>query len=100
MKVPESILIILTFFFAAGCSEQQLITDKEYHGTVESVFAEKQRLASNRKEELFEVFNRDLTASQTEALKFLFAFMPLSDLADYSGEFFLANTDVAIRSTK
>jgi len=98
MKVPESILIILTFFFAAGCSEQQLITDKEYQGTVESVFAEKQKLASNRKEELFDVFNRDLTASQTEALKFLFAFMPLSDLADYSGEFFLANTDVAIRS--
>ncbi|OFY66079.1 MAG: hypothetical protein A2Y71_13625, partial [Bacteroidetes bacterium RBG_13_42_15] len=38
--------------------------------------------------------------AQTEALKFLFAFMPLSDLADYSGEFFLENVNIALLTRK
>ena len=41
---------------------------------------------------------KNLNISQAEALKFLYAFMPLSDLADYNGDFFLANTDVALRT--
>ena len=35
-----------------------------------------------------------------EALQYLLAFMPLSDLADYDADFFLANTDLALRSRK
>ncbi len=53
-------------------------------------------LAKNRSNELFSVFNKELTQRQSVALKFLFAYMPLNDLADYSGEFFLANADRAL----
>ncbi len=47
---------------------------------------------------LFRVFDEKLSVRQREALKFLYAFMPLSDLADYDGSFFLANINVALKA--
>ncbi len=90
--------MVLLVFLASGCQEQHLITSKKYFDTVEDIFNEKKALALNRENELFDVLNSSLDISQTEALKYLFAFMPLSDLADYNGEFFLANADVALRT--
>ncbi len=83
---------------AISCSGQHLINDTGYRRLVDSAFIERQDLAANRAKELFSVFNRSLSDRQTEALKFLFAFMPLSDLADYTGEFFLANVDISLRA--
>lgn len=55
-------------------------------------------LAVKRDSALFSVFNLKLSSEQSEALKFLYAFMPLSDLADYNGSFFLANIDKSLRT--
>lgn len=46
-----------------------------------------------------EIFDRDLTPEQRSALEFLYAYMPLPDVTDYSGEFFLRNVNqtLAIR---
>jgi transglutaminase-like putative cysteine protease len=43
----------------------------------------------NRDSVLFGVMDRKLIPAELEGLKFLYAYMPLSDMADYSGEFFL-----------
>src|ERR1035437_5637941 len=45
---------------------------------------------------LFDVFKKPLSVDQREALEFLYAYMPLSDLADYSGSFFLSQVDFAL----
>ena len=93
-------LITVAFFLASGCRKDHLINDRIYRKTVESAFTLRQKSASNREDQLFGVFDRKLTTAQTEALKFLFAFMPLSDLADYSGEFFLENVNIALLARK
>jgi transglutaminase-like putative cysteine protease len=93
-------LIAITVVLSSGCKVDHLISDKTYRRTVESVFAERQRSASRRSEQLFGVFNGNLNLAQAEALKYLIAFMPLSDLADYTGEFFLKNVNVALRTRK
>jgi len=93
-------LITVAFFLASGCRKEHLINDRIYRKTVESAFTLRQKSASNREDQLFGVFDRKLTTAQTEALKFLFAFMPLSDLADYSGEFFLENVNIALLARK
>ncbi len=90
-------LVVLQVLFIS-CTGDHLITNKEYRGNTEKVFAERKELASNRSHELFDVFDGDLTTEQEEALKFLYAYMPLSDLADYSGEFFLAQADRALKA--
>jgi len=97
----QFLLVIIASFLASGCADKDhLISDTSYRQTVEAVFAERQKLASARNEQLFGIFNKELSVSQTEALKFLFAFMPLSDLADYNGEFFLENANVALLTRK
>ncbi|MBK7712434.1 MAG: hypothetical protein IPJ37_16840 [Bacteroidales bacterium] len=82
----------------SACSGRHLINDSEYRNLVDSSFNKRKELAANRSGELFDVLNRPLKTSQKEALKFLYAFMPLNDLADYSGDFFLANVNVALRA--
>lgn len=87
----------LTILFS-GCSNNHLIVDNEYRNIVETAFIKKQNLAVNRKEQLFSVFKKNLDQKQVEALKFLYAFMPLNDIAEFDGDFFLSNADVALRT--
>jgi hypothetical protein len=56
---------------------------------IERAFAEKQALARERADELFSVFTEIGSAEEELGLKFLFAYMPLNDLADYDGTLFL-----------
>jgi len=92
-------VLILSFSFLMvfqSCNkEKHFITDKEYRAQVEADFEEVKLLASNRSDILFRVFKEDLSLEEEEALKFLYAYMPLSDLADYSGDFFLENVRLA-----
>ena len=48
--------------------------------------------------DLFAVFDASLTAYEREALEFLYAYMPLADIADYSGEFHLMNVRASRRA--
>jgi hypothetical protein len=98
MKKLLNYLSVLIIALCPACSTNHLINDKEYRILVEKSFNERVELASGRNNELFSVFDDELTAEQSEGLKFLFAFMPLSDLADYDGEFFLANINMALLS--
>ncbi|CAM4032746.1 transglutaminase domain-containing protein [Paenibacillus alkaliterrae] len=58
---------------------------------IERKFREKQHIAQARIGGLFEIFREELTAEETWALKFLYAYMPLNDLADYDGPLFLSH---------
>lgn len=63
--------------------------EEKYLQNIEEKFNLKKNIAKEREKELFSVFNEKLTEEEEFALKFLYAYMPLNDLADYSGEFFL-----------
>ncbi len=94
--------IVITIVLAGSCKKgEHFISDRKYRKKVEEQFGIQKKLASNRMEKLFGVFKQDLTATEKEALEFLYAYMPLSDLADYDGEFYLKNvrTTLAIRDT-
>ncbi|MFB9328046.1 transglutaminase-like domain-containing protein [Paenibacillus aurantiacus] len=63
--------------------------DQETMERIERKFQAKAELAKNRARELFGVLDNALTAEESWALKLLFAYMPVNDLADYDGELFL-----------
>lgn len=91
------------FIFLAGlvlsCTNQEhFIKDQDYLNTVKSDFEKVRSESSNRQNELFDVFNQDLSLKEQEALMFLYAYMPLNDLADYDGEFFLSNVRLALKT--
>lgn len=88
----------LVLLLMAGCqtSEKHFITDEAYRQQVTSDFEEARKLAAHRDAELFGVMNQNLTTREQEALMFLYAYMPLNDMADYDGTFFLRNVKLAL----
>jgi len=96
--------VLTCFFIFAGITadfaEPHLIRDGIIRAKVEAQFTEQYKLALNRENQLFSVFHQELTQEEREALKFLFAFMPLSDLADYDGEYFLRVAQVALEARR
>jgi hypothetical protein len=102
-KINAMIKKILTFsllvVIIASCnSEEHFLTDKNYRKQVMIDFDNVKELAKNRSEALFRVFDNSLSLKEEEALKFLFAYMPLSDLADYNGDFFLSQVKLAFKA--
>lgn len=63
--------------------------DDKYVETIEEKFNIKKEIAKEREKELFSVFNEELTEEERFALTHLYAYMPLNDMADHDGDFFL-----------
>ncbi|MDP4281165.1 MAG: transglutaminase-like domain-containing protein [Bacteroidota bacterium] len=91
-KIIPITLICVVFFSILSCKrEKHFISDREYRHKVMEQFQQRKEFAKNRSSQLFDVFNQPMTREEKEAMCFLYAYMPLSDLADYSGDFFLKN---------
>ncbi len=45
-----------------------------------------------------DIFDTELSTEQRQAMQFLYAYMPLPDISDYSGKFHLMNVDYALRA--
>ncbi|PKQ69539.1 hypothetical protein BZG01_01020 [Labilibaculum manganireducens] len=87
MRKISILLLGLIFFW--GCSDAHFIQDNAVRAKVSNRFEKRKEFASNRSNELFSVFQENITTEEKEALQFLYAYMPLCDLADYNGDFFL-----------
>ncbi|OFY15120.1 MAG: hypothetical protein A2X11_16395 [Bacteroidetes bacterium GWE2_42_24] len=88
---------LLAVMLLAGCSKHEIhfITDTTYRQQVETDFEAARKLTGARQGKLFGVMNQDMTTEEREAMMFLFAYMPLNDMADYDGFFFLRNVRLA-----
>ena len=95
------ILIIATLILIlSSCKDNShFLKDSNYREKVHQQFLYRKDFAKNRKEALFGVFEeKSLNMQQREALEFLYAYMPLTDLADYDGHFFLSQVDAAFKA--
>jgi hypothetical protein len=61
-------------------------------------FEKTREIAKERNNELFGIFNKKIGPEETDYLKFLYAYMPLNDLADYNGDFFLNHVKVSLKA--
>ncbi len=85
--------LLLTLCLLTACEPSHFITDKNYRQRVEQDF--QQRKEQLPQGDLFATLNTELTDYEREALTFLYAYMPLADIADYSGDFHLMNIRAA-----
>ncbi len=96
-----SLLLILTFaaclLFPACSREEHFLKDPAYRKLVHRQFLKRAELARGRQQELFSVMN-GLKTEEREALEFLYAFMPLSDLANLDGNYFLQQVRTALEA--
>ncbi len=78
-----------------GCGRNpHFITDRQYRNQVHADFEQRKVLAQGRAEALFGGMDT-LSRRDREALEFLYAYMPYSDLADYDQGFFLGQVRTA-----
>jgi transglutaminase-like putative cysteine protease len=99
MKNTLPILLILLLTFAFFSCDKHFLKDESYRTQVHEQFEKRKTEAANRNEALFSVFEREnLNTEQREALEFLYAYMPLTDLADYDGDFFRKQVDAAFKA--
>lgn len=102
MKIHLSHLtVFLLALLVYSCSgdSNHFLKEKEYREEVHNQFLKRKEMVQNREKELFSVFDQDnLSVQEKEALEFLFAYMPLSDLADYNGEFYLKQVREALKT--
>ena len=92
-------LVGLTCLFAS-CNGRHahFISDSTYRARVEQDFRQKQAVMAKGNQ--FAIFSTDLTLYEREALQFLYAYMPLADITDYSGGFHLMNVQAARRAAE
>jgi transglutaminase-like putative cysteine protease len=96
------IMLMLSVWITISCeqSERSFFSDKNYREQVKNDFQKRESIVSpERATALFAVFDSpDLTLEEREALEFLYAYMPLNDLSDYNGDFYLAQVRAAFEA--
>lgn len=98
--IKKAIITLFVLWHIISVSAQDrckhFITDAAYREQVNQAFERLKPLAEGRSKALFGVFSGKLSLEEEEALKFLYAYMPLSDLADYDGSFFLKQVRMSL----
>lgn len=89
MKITRLLMVLMVIVLATSCNDNHFIGDNSYRQQVKKDFELRKNLAKERDTALFSVFNQNITTEEREALEFLYAYMPYSDLADYNGDYFL-----------
>ncbi|NOU18547.1 MAG: transglutaminase domain-containing protein [Bacteroidales bacterium] len=90
--------ILLLINLITSAQEKHLISDHSYRNIVHNQFLKSKELAKGRANILFGVFNNPISLEQKEALEFLYAFMPLSDLAMHNGNYVLSQVNTALQA--
>jgi transglutaminase-like putative cysteine protease len=90
MDTKKFATILLSGVMALGAAAQVATP------TVNADFEKRVKQVNNA--DYFSVFNRQLSDQQKDALKVLYAYMPLCDLADYSADYYLENVDYALKA--
>ena len=76
-------------------AQGQFISDANYRNTVENIFKERVKTVGKT---FYDTQKEKLTADEQEALKFLYAYMPLADVTDYPTSFFADNVRMAFKA--
>ena len=81
-----------------GCSKKKhFISDKNYRTQVHKDYLNRTKLAEGRSQALFASMDT-LGVREREAMEFLYAYMPYSDLADYDFVYFLKQVRYAFKA--
>lgn len=86
-------LLLFVSIMLASCT-----TDRGFKGSEVFVGDFEKRLPMLSNADVQSLFDKKLSQSQREALQFLYAYMPISDVADYSTDYFLMNVDYSLKA--
>lgn len=83
-------LLFVLFIAGTACDNRQhFISDSAFRAEVEKDFEAKKAALPDG--DLFAVFSLPMTQEEKEALMFFYAYLPIGDITDYDGAFYLDN---------
>lgn len=94
-KLLLSLFIALTAFNAAQAGYYHFISDDKYRAQVHKDFTEKMQLVGKN---FFSATQSVPSVAEQEALEFLYAYMPVADVTDYTTAFYLNNVKAAFKA--
>lgn len=95
MKKYLSLVILFLTACNLFATEHHFLSNPTYRQAVNSSFTERMKMFSPS---CFQTKGLKTTETEVEALQFLYAYMPLADLTDYSTSFFLANVRKSLQA--
>jgi hypothetical protein len=88
MPFSKTLYLSVVLSILAFTASAQLIKDKAVLENMYVSLAKQKMLSKGRTHQLFDIFNKPMKPDERLALEYLYAYLPLSDLADYNGEYF------------
>ncbi len=96
MKLNVFLAGLCVLFYSSCTDNNHLITSEHERENIQQDFNSRREALAQ--ENLFEIFDRPMDAIRHEAMTFLYAYMPLADIADHSGEYFLENVEYSLKA--
>ena len=91
--------VLLIFVLFASCTkEKALIQNQERLADIQHMLTVQKALTAKSQTPIWNIFDQKLSAEEKQALEFIYAYAPLSDLADYQPEFFLKNVQYSLKA--
>ncbi len=91
------VFLILTGLLVT-CTEHHLIKNKTCREQVQQALQKQKQLLLGKNEQLFLALKKEMSIKEKEALRFLYAYMPLNDLLDYDEKFFYDQVKIALKA--
>ena len=92
------LLFLIVSLFASCAKSPALIQNSDRLADIQRMLTEQKELTSKCLLPIWDIFNQSLSPDEKQAMEFLYAYMPLSDLADYPSEFFLKNVQFSLKA--
>ena len=97
MKKINAILALMICMFAScTTSDTHFLTDQAYRQQVSEDYQQKIQLVGSE----FVQMADDVTPAEREALQFLYAYMPIADMTDYTTEYYLENVRLSMQARR
>jgi len=80
---------IISIFLISCSKKQELIQNPERKADIQRMLTVQKEMTSKSLIPIWDVFNQQLSPDEKQAMEFIYAYMPLSDLAEYQADFFL-----------
>ena len=90
--------ILISILLVSCSKKQELIQNPERKADIQRMLTVQKELTSKSMIPIWGIFDQSLSPDEKQAMEFLYAYMPLSDLADYQPEFFLKNARFSLKA--
>lgn len=93
-------LLLLPLLIASCVQEKPLITNPDRLSDINKMLKVQKELTSNAQLPIWNILENPASENEGQAMQFLYAYMPLSDLADYPPQFMQANVRQSLEARK